>query len=99
MDLVGGAHPIVVADAESAEGLVEQRAHLVGVGLRLEPLGERGAPDLVAVLVGAAQEPHVFAAQLAPLVAPENIGGKPPLRPPPLPPPPPIQKPRPSPHP
>ena len=35
MDLVGGAHPVVVADAEPAEGLVEQRAHLVGVGLRL----------------------------------------------------------------
>src|SRR5713226_4055344 len=76
MHRIGRAHPVIQIHVEALERLVEKRAHLVGIGLGCESLGERGAANLVAVLVRAAQERYVIAAELAALITREDIGGQ-----------------------
>ena len=76
MDLVGGADPVIETGVEADEGVVKQRAHLVGIGARRQAFGERGAADFVAMLVGAAEEGDVGASEFAPLIAGENVGGE-----------------------
>src|SRR5229473_1897200 len=76
MHRIGRAHPVIQINVEALERLVEKRAHLVGIGFGRESLGERGAANLVAMLVRTAQERDVIAAELAALIAREDIGGQ-----------------------
>src|ERR1700730_11783439 len=74
MHRVSRAHPVIQVHVEALERLVKKRAHLVGVGLGRESLGERGAANLVAMLVRAAQERDGSAADVRDAVAVKNRG-------------------------
>ena len=70
---LGGADEVVVRDVDRVEqGLPGALDQLVGPLLRLDPVGDRGAQDLLAVLVGAGQQPGVVARLTVP--AGEHVG-------------------------